>query len=350
LHHNPTPLQARGKRNLLAKTSALTALLVLTSGCVVDSGNPSSPNDTDEGAANPNSNPSDPDPSGAQETIASTSGSSTRLGEDLVLDVYALERVGSDLLRLQAGITNNSGSSFPIYDAFSDTDDPFTASQISLIDTKNQSRHLSFDQSDGTCFCLPFNTTISAGETLDTWVVFPAPPNDIDTMIVTTPVTPPLLDVPITTAAENIENPGISDPEILDLTTISDNLEDQTGRTETSDEVSIILSSDVLFETNSAELSPSAQEILEQVSIEVDDASATVVNIDGHADDTGSDSVNVPLSQARAEAVEEVLSGLVTRNGVTFDVAGHGSSDPIADNDTEDGRERNRRVSVTFEK
>ena len=94
MHHNPTPLQARGKRNLLAKTSALTALLVLTSGCVVDSGNPSSPNDTDEGAANPNSNPSDPDPSGAQETIASTSGSSTRLGEDLVLDVYALERVG----------------------------------------------------------------------------------------------------------------------------------------------------------------------------------------------------------------------------------------------------------------
>lgn len=131
---------------------------------------------------------------------------------------------------------------------------------------------------------------------------------------------------------------------------ISDDTDDNTGRTESEDEVSIILSSDVLFETNSAELSSNAQEILEQVATEINDASSSVVNVDGYADNTGSDSVNIPLSQNRAESVKSVLSELVTREGVSFEDEGHGSADPIGDNETEEGRERNRRVSVTFEK
>lgn len=131
---------------------------------------------------------------------------------------------------------------------------------------------------------------------------------------------------------------------------ISDDTDDNTGRTESEDEVSIILSSDVLFETNSAELNSNAHEILEQVAREINDARSPVVNIDGYADNTGSDSVNIPLSQDRAESVKSVLSELVTREGVSFEDEGHGSADPIGDNETEEGRERNRRVSVTFEK
>ena len=324
----------------------IAAFSILASGCVV---NPDTPQ-TNEENESPSSQSEGPNESSDIEIVASSSGSSTGLSSDLQLDIYALERVGDDLLRLRAGITNNSAQGFPIYDAFADVDDPYTASRITLIDSDNQTRHLSFNQDDGSCFCNSFGQTIPAGETIDTWVVFPAPPSEVGSMIVTTPTTPPILDVPITQSSEAIDTPGLADPEIVDLTSITDNTEDQTGRSESSDEVSIILSSDVLFETNSAELSAAAQEILEQVAMEIDDASGTSISIDGHADNTGSDSVNVPLSEERAESVEDTLNDLISRNGITFEVEGHGSSDPIADNETEEGRERNRRVSVTFEK
>lgn len=181
--------------------------------------------------------------------------------------------------------------------------------------------------------------------------MYPAPPGNLNEMTVATPITPPMLDIPITSSPESVENVNLEDPQILDLTMISDSLDgDQTGRTESADDVSIILSSDILFETGSANLSSNAEEILEQVAREIDDATSSSVSIDGYADNTGNDAINIPLSQERAESVESALSDLITRDGVTFNVEGHGSADPIADNETEDGRERNRRVSVTFEK
>ena len=114
-------------------------------------------------------------------------------------------------------------------------------------------------------------------------------------------------------------------------------------------EVSIILSSDVLFETNSSDLSNEAQKFLNK-SLEIDEATSEVVNIDGYADNTGNDSVNIPLSLERAESVESQLNSLLQREDIAFKSDGHGSADPIAENDTEEGRERNRRVTVTFAK
>ncbi|MES0833192.1 OmpA family protein [Nocardiopsis tropica] len=266
------------------------------------------------------------------------------------MDVYALETVGNGLLRLRLGLTNNSGENFLLYSGLSDQENLHTASQITLLDAVNQTRHLSYEQTSGSCFCASTDGNVATGETLDLWVVYPEPPSDVETMTITTPMTPPIMDVPITQSSETVENSGLEEPEIIPLTMISDNIEDQTGRTENNDEVSIILASDVLFETNSANLSPDSQEILAQVATEIDDASAGVVNIDGYADNTGNDSVNLPLSSERAEAVEGTLQELVSREGVTFEVEGHGSADPIADNETEEGRERNRRVTVTFAK
>ncbi|MEV2277958.1 OmpA family protein [Nocardiopsis sp. NPDC049922] len=232
----------------------------------------------------------------------------------------------------------------------SDFNNPYTANRITLLDPTNQTRHLSMNQVNGSCFCSSLEENIPAGGTADMWVIFPEPPPDVQAMTVTTPLTPPMLDVPVTDSTESVENSGLADPEIIPLTMISDSLEDNTARTENNEEVSIILASDVLFGSGSADLNADALDILEQVALEIDDASSTVVSIDGYADNTGNNSVNVPLSQERAEAVEGQLVDLVTRGGVEFEVAGHGSADPIADNDTEEGRERNRRVTVTFEK
>jgi len=119
---------------------------------------------------------------------------------------------------------------------------------------------------------------------------------------------------------------------------------------ESKEDLSILLSSDVLFDFDSAELTSDADEIIEQVASEIDQSSSETVTIEGYTDNQGPDSVNIPLSQDRAESVESRISDLVTRDDVTFETEGHGSNDPVADNDTAEGQELNRRVTVTFEK
>jgi len=65
----------------------------------------------------------------------------------------------------------------------------------------------------------------------------------------------------------------------------------------------------------------------------------------GHTDNVGADGVNVPLSQQRAEAVITWLSAKgVDRSRLI--PAGFGSKKPLADNGTEDGRAKNRRVDL----
>lgn len=328
---------------------AISTALFFTSGCVVSSSDqPPSIGDEEDSPSQEATGAGEP--SNTKEIVASSTATSTDLGSQLQVDIYALESVGNDLLRLRLGVTNNSNESFLLYSGLGDKENLHTASAITLLDSDNQKRYLSYNQSSGTCFCSSNDGNIGPGKTLDLWVIYPAPPTGVDSMTVVTPMTPPIFNVPIEQSSETVENTGLAEPEIIPLTMISDNLEDQTGRTESSEEVSIILSSDVLFKTNSSELSPEAQDILEQVATEINSASGSLVNIDGHADNTGSESINVPLSQDRAEAVESALENLVKREGIIFEVEGHGSADPIAENNTEEGRERNRRVSVTFEK
>ncbi|WP_239643034.1 OmpA family protein [Nocardiopsis alkaliphila] len=328
--------------------ATLAALVLLTSGCVAtteprpeEDRNSSHPPSGDIGSSGGNKN----------EPLATSITTSTEIGSDLKIEIQSLENLESGILRLQIGVTNDSSEAFDLGFLMAQTNDPLSASNISLIDEANQKKYISYDQISGDCLCNNLEGDLPPGETSSLWIAYPGAPNNLEKMTVITPITPPFPNVPVSTSTESIDSTHLEDPEILDLTTISDSLEDdQTGRTESLDEVSIILSSDVLFETNSSTLSDEAQEILKQVAQEIDDASASVISIDGHADNTGNDSVNIPLSKERAETVESTLTNLVTRNGVIFEVEGHGSADPIADNQTEEGRERNRRVSVTFEK
>lgn len=335
-------------RNTAQASIVSTIALLVASGCVVSQDPSSEDQTTQQGSSSETDNPSPQTED--SEPLASSTTTSTNIGSYLRVDIHALERIDNQFLRLRLGITNNAPEGFNIGFGLAEGSDQLSASHISLIDADNQQRYFSFDQSDGSCFCNSLEGLIGSGETEKLWVIYPQPPADLEDMTIVTPLTPPLLDVPISVASESIDSSNLADPKILDLTMISDQLEDQTGRTENSDEVSILLSSDILFETNSSNLSEAAQEILEQVAQEIDDASAVIISVDGHADNTGSDTINLPLSEERAESVESSLNNLVTREGITFKVEGYGSAEPIADNSTEEGRERNRRVSVTFEK
>lgn len=97
------------------------------------------------------------------------------------------------------------------------------------------------------------------------------------------------------------------------------------------------------FESGSARLTPLGEHILAEMAeslIEIGDARVQVV---GHTDDVGSRQANLALSHARAEAVCEHLAGLgVPRANLA--VLGKGPDEPVADNATEDGRARNRRI------
>lgn len=126
-------------------------------------------------------------------------------------------------------------------------------------------------------------------------------------------------------------------------------VESTQASTAPTQEPDVTMSADALFETGSAWLNPNVRSELDELAADIrqrDDLQR--VFIAGHADNTGSDAVNDPLSQARADSVAEYLA----EQGVSQELLqtrGYGSQDPVASNDTADGRSRNRRVEVTLE-
>ena len=101
----------------------------------------------------------------------------------------------------------------------------------------------------------------------------------------------------------------------------------------------------VEFETNSATLRPVSQAVLNRVAESMRAWPEVRVEIGGHTDSRGSDAHNLDLSRRRAESVREYLvaAGVAPSQLAT---QGYGESAPIADNATEDGRNRNRRVEL----
>lgn len=99
----------------------------------------------------------------------------------------------------------------------------------------------------------------------------------------------------------------------------------------------------VKFETGSARLTPDARRIVDEVARTLKNQPKLVAEISGHTDDVGNDAYNLILSQQRAESVRQHLIG----RGVAperLKAQGYGETQPVADNNTPEGREANRRV------
>lgn len=105
----------------------------------------------------------------------------------------------------------------------------------------------------------------------------------------------------------------------------------------------------VTFATNSSTIQPRFQTALNDVARvlrEDGTANKLALVIHGHTDNTGTDAINNPLSQNRANSVLNYLSSQgIASSRMT--ARGYGSSSPIASNDTAAGREQNRRVEIT---
>ncbi len=107
----------------------------------------------------------------------------------------------------------------------------------------------------------------------------------------------------------------------------------------------IVNLSDVLFDTGSYTLKPGAREKLAKISGIVLAHPGLSLQIEGHTDSVGGDDFNQQLSERRADSVRDFLADQgVSASSIT--ARGFGKTQPVASNDTPEGRQRNRRVEL----
>ncbi len=111
------------------------------------------------------------------------------------------------------------------------------------------------------------------------------------------------------------------------------------------DMLTVTFKSDVLFAVNSSALKAGSYDELNRVAKVLNQYPQTTITIAGHTDSTGSEAYNQKLSERRAEAVKNALVGMGV-NPARMTAIGYGKSRPVADNDTEAGRQMNRRVEI----
>ncbi len=97
------------------------------------------------------------------------------------------------------------------------------------------------------------------------------------------------------------------------------------------------------FETGSATLTPKGRVILDEMAAVLPKLSGRKIEIVGHTDNSGSRALNLALSQSRAETVKSYLAGKGIEPSV-LSAVGVGPDQPIAPNDKEENRARNRRI------
>jgi outer membrane protein OmpA-like peptidoglycan-associated protein len=109
----------------------------------------------------------------------------------------------------------------------------------------------------------------------------------------------------------------------------------------------ITFNSGLLFDVDKSDLEPATKSNLDQLAQTLKKYEDTNILVEGHTDNTGDDSHNQKLSDQRADAVEHYLASQgVAEKRIT--TKGYGESQPIGDNNTEAGRQANRRVEVAI--
>jgi outer membrane protein OmpA-like peptidoglycan-associated protein len=111
------------------------------------------------------------------------------------------------------------------------------------------------------------------------------------------------------------------------------------------DIIYLVMPGNITFDVNGDSIRSDFYEVLNSVAMVLAEFDKTVIKASGHTDSTGSDAINNPLSQRRADSVRQYLATQkVSANRIQ--AIGYGSRYPIASNATEEGRQANRRVEL----
>jgi outer membrane protein OmpA-like peptidoglycan-associated protein len=115
-----------------------------------------------------------------------------------------------------------------------------------------------------------------------------------------------------------------------------------------NDVVRVTMTNQTAFDVNSASIKPGFHTTMNKLADVVVRYGKTTLTVVGHTDSTGSDQYNQRLSEQRAVSVVQYLESKNV-DGMRLATAGKGESQPIASNDTEAGRQANRRVEIYVE-
>jgi outer membrane protein OmpA-like peptidoglycan-associated protein len=111
--------------------------------------------------------------------------------------------------------------------------------------------------------------------------------------------------------------------------------------------IKITFDSGILFDVNKAELKQASRDNLVKLGGILNKYPDTNILLEGHTDSTGKEEWNLELSKLRAQSVENYLAGQKVME-TRFTSMGYGESQPVASNDTKEGRAANRRVEVAI--
>jgi outer membrane protein OmpA-like peptidoglycan-associated protein len=102
----------------------------------------------------------------------------------------------------------------------------------------------------------------------------------------------------------------------------------------------------ITFDTGKSAIRPESKSVLDEIGALLKNDAALALEIQGHTDNAGSPTANLTLSQQRAGAVKAYLVSAHFIDAARLTTAGFGDTRPVADNATEDGRAKNRRVEL----
>ncbi|MCX5228375.1 OmpA family protein [Streptomyces sp. NPDC006553] len=134
---------------------------------------------------------------------------------------------------------------------------------------------------------------------------------------------------------------------VLDIKQIVEDEGGEQRRQDTNVDVTFALQAEVLFPKNSAKLGSAANARIAAIAAEINKLGSGRVRVFGFTDNLGTYEHGLKLSKERAVAVQQVLARSLDP-GTTFDIRGYSEDYPIADNGSEEGRKKNRRVEISF--
>ncbi|MFD7322364.1 OmpA family protein [Streptomyces sp. NPDC059875] len=136
-------------------------------------------------------------------------------------------------------------------------------------------------------------------------------------------------------------------PKVLDIKQVVEEEGGEQRREDTNVDVTFALQAEVLFGKDSAKLGPAATARIAAIAVEINKQNSSKVRVFGFTDNLGTYEHGLKLSKQRADAVQQELAKSLDP-GKTFDIRGYSEDYPIADNGTEEGRTKNRRVEISF--
>lgn len=133
-----------------------------------------------------------------------------------------------------------------------------------------------------------------------------------------------------------------------------ESLDGTESETKQGEQVTVALTSDVLFAVDKWVLTGAAKQRLREVARKIDaEGAGGVVKVEGHTDDQGTDAYNATLSQRRAQAVQQAMRAMLTGGNADLQAKGYGESRPKVPNIVDgkpiaQNRAKNRRVELVF--